>query len=178
MLKIYLTDLQSYNEGDLVGRWVNLPMDDDELSQALSEILKDGELVSGSDNHEEYFITDYEWDEFEFKTVSEYENIHTLNTSLQELEPLQEDELQSVEFLLQHSLVQTISEAIEQLDRVIIYQEQTMNDIAYDFIEECYEIDKLPSIIANNINYEAIANELIMDGTYYEYGSNIFQYTN
>jgi hypothetical protein len=51
-----------------------------------------------------------------------------------------------------------------------------MEDIAYDFINECYGVDSLPSIIANNIDYESIGRELEMDGRYFEVDSDIFEY--
>ena len=48
MLSIFLTNLKKYNEGQLVGKWVDLPCDD--LSNAVVE-------VSGS-NGDEVFISD------------------------------------------------------------------------------------------------------------------------
>jgi len=51
-----------------------------------------------------------------------------------------------------------------------------MNDIAYDLMQECYQADKLPSIIANNIDYDGIAKDLELDGNYYQYGSDIIEY--
>lgn len=36
MLKIYLTNLGKYNEGYLIGEWVTLPIDDDELEEVKS----------------------------------------------------------------------------------------------------------------------------------------------
>ena len=43
MLEIYLTDLQAYNEGYLVGKWITLPLSEFELSQVVSEVLIEGE---------------------------------------------------------------------------------------------------------------------------------------
>ena len=36
MLKIYITNLGKYNEGELVGKWVELPCED--LDEVLKEI--------------------------------------------------------------------------------------------------------------------------------------------
>lgn len=38
MLKIYLTNLGKYNEGYLIGEWVTLPVDDDELEEVKQRI--------------------------------------------------------------------------------------------------------------------------------------------
>ncbi len=49
-MKIYLTDLQAYNEGHLVGRWITLPLTGFELAQALSEVLNEGETAKNGPN--------------------------------------------------------------------------------------------------------------------------------
>lgn len=55
--KIYLTDLSSYNNGKLIGKWVVLPLSNEELSNEIKEVLS---MDNDGDIHEEYFITDYE----------------------------------------------------------------------------------------------------------------------
>ena len=176
MLHIFLTDLQAYNEGHLVGRWLELPLTDFELQQALSEVLTEGEAISGSEDHEEYFITDYEWIRDELFDIDEYHNIHQLNQQLQDLEFKSDHELQALSFLLQQQLAVDIEDALTKVDDVIIYSNYSMNDIAYDLMQECYQADNLPSIIANNIDYDGIARELELDGNYYQYGSDIIEY--
>ena len=59
-----------------------------------------------------------------------------------------------------------------------MYENQTMKEVTYDYIKECYgsSIDSLNSIIANNINYEGIAHDLQEGGDYYTVGSDIFEY--
>lgn len=42
MLKIYIANLGKYNEGELVGKWVELPCED------LDEVLKEIEVVDGT----------------------------------------------------------------------------------------------------------------------------------
>ena len=178
MLKIFLTDLQAYNEGHLVGRWLELPLTDFELQQALSEVLSEGEAVSGSEDHEEYFITDWYWQKHELFDVDEYHNIHQLNQQLQDLEFKSDHELQALSFLLQQQLAVDIEDALTKVDDVIIYSNYSMSDIAYDLMQECYQADKLPSIIANNIDYDGIAKELEYEGRYFEVGTDIYEYSN
>lgn len=72
LIKIYLTNLSKYNESELVGQWVTLPVDD--FKPILEKI----------GNPEEYFITDYEAP-FE---IGEYANIYELNEIAKELEDL------------------------------------------------------------------------------------------
>ena len=176
MLKIYLTDLQSYNEGNLVGRWLELPLTPFELSQAVSEVLTEGEAISGSENHEEYFITDWEYNSYEFHDIDEYENIYDLNDQLQSLRFKSDHELKAIEFLVSQGIVDSIDDAMIKAEYVIIHENSTMTHIAYEMMQDCYEADRLPSLIANNIDYEAIGRELTYDGYYYEVGSDVFEY--
>ena len=176
MLEIYLTDLQAYNEGHLVGKWIKLPLTPFELAQAISEVLTEGEYESGSEDHEEYFITDWSWCEYEFHDIQEYENIYELNEQLQLLEYKSDYELKAISFLVTEGLAIDIETAIDKADDVRIYENHSMEDVAYDLMQECYRADELPSIIANNIDYEGIARELEYDGTYYEVGRDVFEY--
>lgn len=176
MLEVYLTDLQAYNEGHLVGRWVKLPISENELAQTILEVLREGEVVCGSPNHEEYFLTDWEWRDHEFMDIGEYTDIYALNESLSDLEFKSDYELKVISFLLSEGIASSISEAIDKADDVIVHENQNMEDIAYDLMSECYGIDKLPSIISNHIDYEGIGRDLEMDGCYYERGNDIYEY--
>ena len=176
MLNIYLTDLQAYNEGHLVGKWITLPLTPFELSQALSEVLTEGEAISGSEDHEEHFITDWEWNSHEFHEIDEYQNIYELNEQLQTLRYKSDTELKSIAFLVSQGIVTDIEDASIKAEYVIIHENQDMSDIAYELMQDSYQADLLPSIIANNIDYESIGQELEYDGIYYEVGSDIYEY--
>lgn len=65
MLKIALTNLRRYNEGDLIFEWVELPCDD--FKPVFDKI-----------EHDEYFISDYEC-EINHIEIGEYENLQVLN---------------------------------------------------------------------------------------------------
>jgi hypothetical protein len=174
--EVFITDMQAYNEAYLVGRWVQLPISKFELAQAISEVLCEGETICGSQNHEEYFISDSSYDDYEFIPIEEYSNIHELNDQLSLLEFKSDHELKAISFLLSEGLAMDIEDAISKADDVRVYENQNMEDIAYDLLQDCYSIDTLPSIIANNISYEDVARELEMDGTYFEMGNDIFEY--
>ena len=76
MLKIYLTNLGKYNEGELLGEWVELPVDEEELQEVFKRIGISSEPDAEGNYYEEYFITDYETD-FDLQ-IGEYENINKL----------------------------------------------------------------------------------------------------
>jgi hypothetical protein len=182
MLSIFTTDLAAYNKGFLYGDWFTLPVSDDELSKEIDKVLKGGEAICaieyGYELHEEYFITDWEWEDVELFEISEYTNLFKLNQQLQQLQDLQQHQLKSISFLLSEGIASDIDDAIEKSDDVIVYENTTMEQLAFDLMGELYGIDyKLPSIIANNIDYNGIARELEYEGRYFCIGDDIYEYT-
>lgn len=172
-MQIYITDLAAYNAGHLIGEWVVLPMDEEELQGKITEILATGAQACEDDEHEEIFVTDYEC---EYMRINEYDSIENLNEIALTVDGLGEDELRAIRFLMDNSLVNGFEDAIAHYEEVIIHEDSTMEDIAYAYINECYGVDSLPSIIANNIDYEAIGRELEMDGRYFIEGGDIYEY--
>lgn len=173
-MKVFITDLEAYNAGNLVGQWHTLPMNEDLLAEAIENILRDGKnICEDTHHHEEYFITDYEC---EYISIDEYANIAKLNEIAQMMEELNEDEIKAVSFLMDHYLVTDIYEAIEKYEDVRIHENSSMEDIAYDYIQDCYNLDDMPSIISNNIDYESIAKDMEIEGSFYKVDSDIYEY--
>lgn len=172
MIKIYLTDLAAYNAGYLVGEWIELPLKKEELDKKLKNILKSGSQICG-EIHEEYFITDFESD---IVDIHEYSNIFDLNEQAELLSDLCDYELKIVKFLLNENLANSLEEAIENIDNVTLYENQTMEDIAYNFVNEIYDMDNLPCLISSNIDYKGIARDLEIEGTFYKIDNDIYEY--
>jgi len=176
MLKIFLTDLSAYNAGYLVGHWVSLPLSSFELSQAISEVLTEGESFCSEDNHEEYFISDYEWEDIDIKEIDAYENVYELNKELQALSALDNNKCKAVKFLLDEGITVDTHDAISRAEDVIVHHNYTMEDIAYDLVHECYNTTDIPSLIANNIDYDGIASNLEYEGIYWEREGDVYEY--
>lgn len=172
-MEIFITDLAAYNNGYLIGEWVSLPMDEDKLKAKIDEILSIGAEACGDNEHDEIFLTDYECDYLE---IAEFDNPFKLNEMAEQADGLNEHELKMVGFLLRNGLVKDFEEALEKYENVIIHEDSTMEDIAYDFVNECYNLKDLPAIIANNIDYESIGREMEMDGRYFEEDGDIYEY--
>ena len=177
MLKLFITDLAAYNNGFLVGEWITLPLSGKELYLAIQSILSEGEQACQSDViHEETFITDYEWVGLELFNVGEYDNPWDVNDDLGKLSELTPSQQKSVAFLLGEQLTYEVDDAIAKANDVIIHEKQSLEDVAYEFLQECYNLDSLPPIIVNNIDYEGVARELEHDGTYFEIDGDVFEY--
>ena len=165
--KIFLTDLQAYNEGHLVGKWLTLPLSDMDWTMVLSEVLTEGEHISGSEDHEEWFITDYE---AEF-TIDEYSDIDTLNEMAAAFNDLDESDMIKVKYLIEHHGYNTM-DAINKIEDVELYEDTSLNDLAYEFIDEGL-FGEIPESIANYIDHDAIARDLAYD--YDEFNGHILR---
>jgi len=79
-IRIAVTNLGKYNEGELTYAWLNLPATDEEISEAFKEIN-----VAPNTEYEEHFISDYEAP-FE---IGEYESVTKLNGIAEQLEDVE-----------------------------------------------------------------------------------------
>lgn len=158
MMKIYLTNLGKYNEGELIGEWVELPISQKELQEVFKRI-------GINEEYEEYFITDYECDFYE---VGEYENLDTLNEIAERIEELDEEESKVVKALMSE-LGYTLNEAIDKVNSgdYRIYSDcDNMTDIAYQVVEECGYLNNVPDNIARYFDYELFGRDLGIEGNY------------
>lgn len=157
-MKIFLTNLGKYNEGELVGEWVELPVSQGELQEVFDHI-------GINEEYEEYFITDYECDFYE---VGEYENLDTLNEIAERIEELDEKESKVVKALMSE-LGYTLDEAIDKVnsgDYRIYSDGDNMTDIAYQVVEECEYLNNVPDNVARYFDYESFGRDLGIERTY------------
>lgn len=161
MLRIYLTNLGKYNEGMLIGEWVDLPVSEEELEKVFKRI-------GINDEYEEYFITDYESDIDGLK-VGEYENIDDLNELAEALEDLDSEKENVLSVMLEDGC--TFEEALEKIkdrDYMVYYNCDSMEDVAYQVVEESGLLDGVPEKVARYFNYEAYGRDLEIEGTFYQ----------
>lgn len=158
MMNIYLTNLGKYNEGELIGEWVELPVSQEELQEVFKRI-------GINEEYEEYFITDYECNFYE---VGEYENIDTLNEIAERLDELNETESKIVKAMMSECGY-TLDEAIEKVNNgdYMIYSDcNDMTDVAYQVVENCGYLDNVPETVSRYFDYESFGRDLGIEGTY------------
>lgn len=69
---VFVQNLAYYNEGEIVGGWLELPQEPEEIEKYLKDIVK------VDDEHEEYEVADIENFNFEYKII-QWENLRKIN---------------------------------------------------------------------------------------------------
>ena len=156
-LRAFITNLGKYNEGELVGEWVDFPIDEDEEQELMERIGIDGE------EYEEYFVTDYEgsvdWHEY----FGEYPSIEWLNETAEKLDDWDEDLFCAV------CEYEGIDDAIDEdpLGWYLLPDVNTDEDLGYYYATELGYIDFSDNeILARYFDYEAYGRDIRL-GAYY-----------
>lgn len=133
-ISIYLTNLGKYNEGELVGEWVNLPVSDEELQEVFQRIGI-GSTDEFGQPYEEYFITDYETD-IPGLSIGEYDNLTDLNEKAEALENLSDWDLKVFKNAAEAGYIDEDDIDNFDSDRFILYDGvDTAQDLGYAMAE-------------------------------------------
>ena len=163
MFRVFITNLGKYNEGELVGKWLDLPCED--IESELASIGVSDEPDENGNYYEEYFITDFEND-YGYK-VGEYDNLDELNEIAEELENLDEYEKEVVNAFIENG--SDIEEALDGLrdgDYMVFSNCSDMTDVAYQYIEETGLLNDIPEGLRNYFDYEAYGRDMSFEGTF------------
>ena len=163
MFRVFITNLGKYNEGELVGKWLDLPCED--IESELASIGVSDEPDENGVYYEEYFITDYEND-YNYK-VGEYDSLDELNEIAEELENLDEWDKEIVNAFIENG--SDIEEALDGLrdgDYMVFSNCSDMTDVAYQYIEETGLLNDIPEGLRNYFDYEAYGRNMSFEGTF------------
>lgn len=168
MLKVALTNLGKYVEGELIYKYLYIPYTDEELQETLNKIKIDKVW------YEEYFILYFETDISGLK-IEEYEDLNMLNEQMKKYENLSEYDKELVQAILEAEC-KTFDEAINCVEEgnCTLYEVDEPEDLAQNFVEEGYygDIDKM-GILANYIDFEKLGRDIMFAGNYYEVSQGI-----
>ncbi len=167
-IRVYVADLACYNNGLLVGGWIDLPSAD--LWTRIQKILSNGTAaridagVYDGVPSEEWAIHDYElpWN------ISEYEDLDALNEIAAKYDDLDESDQKKLEYLISDG--ESIEKAIDNLDTVDIYEDMDYDGLAEMLVDETWEV---PEHLLNYIDYGRFARELEMD--YADHNGSLFR---
>lgn len=154
-IKIYIANLGKYNEGELVGEWFTLPIDD--ISEALETIG-----VVPNTCCEEYAIHDFETSIPGLK-IGEYESLENLNAQAERLEGLDEYDIKKLCAIVEveTSEIKTALDYLE--DNYEFYEGFDLKELAEEFVAEgCF--GSVPDSIQGYIDYDAIVRDMEIEG--------------
>jgi len=156
-MRIFLANLGKYNEGQLVGQWLDLPCTNEKLMTALQEIGIDWV------QYEEYFITEYEFmskDSNIRLEIGEYESLSMLNEVAKLIEKLEDHELQVLKAIIEAKSpdVSDLQDIIGRLAEYTLCTDvHTEEDLGrYIIGNRGYTID---THLAEYLNYEELGRD-------------------
>lgn len=169
-IKGYITNLGKYNEGELVGKWLEFPVNDEDLQQTLKEIgccyyNENGEYINTG--YEEFFFTDWESD-IELG-LDEYESIDQVNIIAESLQDWDEDTLKAA------CDVWSLSEILdnEPGDYILLSEVNDRYDLGYYYAVEvgCIDFGK-NEILERYFDFESYGRDIDLEtnGGFTEYG--------
>ena len=155
--KIFLTNLGKYNESNLVGEWVDLPVNDN-----FESVFK---KIGIDKQHEEWFISDYETNILGLE-IGEYENIFDLNDKIAQLDELDEDQVLGVSAYLEYG--SDLDEAIEHCDDISVYYDcNDMTDVAYQAVDMLGGVMEMPKeTLEQHFDYELYGSTMDINGQF------------
>ena len=153
-MKIYLANLQAYNEGKLLGKWLDITKDD--LLKAVSDF-----------GNAEWAIHDTE---LPFK-VGEHEDLFELQKVGKIWNSMSDYEQAAFCCLVDDGY--TLKEALEEYQNRDVHIADNLVDLAYQFVEEGL-YGKIPDSLSSYIDYEAIGRILSYDYDQYEYKNTTY----
>ena len=188
MIKVYLANLGKYNEGELVGEWLELPCTEEEMEQKLVEIgvahyNDKGEFIQyvietdakGYEYvYEEYAIHDYEVPEGLDLEIGEYTNLNELNELAEKLDNLGESDMEVLKALVELGYMTEKDLYEKDLekeigDSCVIYLEDSFASdeqrLGEAYIEQVYgDVSNMDSeTLARYFDFEAFGRDLAMD---------------
>lgn len=173
-MKIYgfITNFGKYNEGYLMGKWVEFPIEKDELNDALKEIGCTYENENGNLQnplYEEYFFSDWECDVD--LGLGEYVSIEELNEIAERLSGLSEYDEKIFKAALEYS--GDFEKAIEINNWILLDDVRDDYELGYYWIEESgyYDLSNMGNL-SNYIDYESFGRDfrLESDGDFTGFG--------
>lgn len=156
-MKIYLADLNKYNEGYLVGKWIDLPCENTYLDSIINKLTNNGQT--------DYAIHDYE---LPFN-ISEYTDPYKINSLC---EHLYNSNTAINKYLINHIEYSNgidildiepyeISNYIEDIYTIeAITDYEFAQNYMYEYYESC--IDEMPWELSYSIDYNCVFNKLEM----------------
>lgn len=161
IINVYLTNLGKYNEGELLGEWVELPITEEELTAVRDRI-------GINEFYEEVFLTDWESPFSEVnRIIGEFTSIEYLNEIAEQLSDIPECD---------YCIINALSDFLDDIDSIIKAYEDgefrlyndcyTMTEVAEVFLDETGAFANLPDFVERYFDFEAYGRDMEMEGCF------------
>ena len=161
-MKGYITNLGKYNEGELIGKWTDFPISEEDLKDVLEEI-------GINEEYEEYFFTDFEDNMFGFGEYSSISEINSVTEKYEELCNNYDEEIVNA-LLGEYSDLEDVENALNNMR--VYYNVYDMEDVARKYVEDTCMLENIPSNIAEYFDYEKLGDNMEYDGDWIWFGKN------
>ena len=155
--KAYITNLGKYNEGDLVGEWVDFPIDEDEFQGILNKIQIGPE-------YEEWFVTDYDCPIDAYSILGEYPSFDELNEFGTLIANDTNDAFKAI--LETQSNFDYAKDIYERGNYQFYPGIYSLEDLAYEYIDEIGGVEALGDTAENYFDYDKLGRDLRLE--YYQ----------
>ena len=159
-VKVYIANLGKYNEGVLQGSWFSLPVDFDFVS----------EKIGLNDEYEEYAIHDFESP----IDIPEYISIDELNNMYNKLCEIEEWGIVEANIKILVSEMGGLDELYNNLDSIVNHGCISLEDCAYEYLEEYLSAIDVDSWLLNYIDYDKFASDICIERQFVE-GCNLYE---
>lgn len=157
-INAYIANLERYAAGTIIGAWFDMA---ETTAEEITAAIGEGETI----------VLDYEGPSE--LHIDEYENIANLIAMAQELAELDEDLLNAM-----LSYGYTIAQAIEKIEGgdYNIYEGcDTMEDVAYQIVEDNGLLNGAPELAQRYFDYTGFGRDLEIEGHFYKFGNGYIE---
>lgn len=171
-MKIYIANLGAYNRGYLVGKWVELPLYEEELQEEIQEVLNGPDAIKTRDfedqEDEEWAIHDYECS---YMKISECSSPYKLNEIAEQIEDLDQWEEKTLKAILETGNYE-FEDVIDRIDEFQLYEGIDNERELGDYYIEEVDCSQVPDYLMNYIDTESYGRDISINegGDFTSYG--------
>ena len=159
-IKVYIVNLDMYNEGVLQGSWFTLPVDFDFVA----------EKIGLNDKHKKYLIKDFESP----IDIPEYIPVVELNNMYNKLCEVEEHGIEECDMKEVISRMGGLDELYCKLDSIVNHGHISFDEYIYDFLEEQFDSSGIDMRLLSCIDYDMYVRYLRTEENFIE-ASNLYQ---
>jgi len=164
-MRVYISNLGKYNEGELVGDWFTPPINMEEVK----------ERIGLNGEYEEFAVHDYELP-FDINEYTSIDEINRLCAMVEEIEgtPIYHELKEIINYWFTN-----LEDLLENIDDIICYSDcDSMEDVARYYVEETGQLGEVPTNLQNYIDYQALGRDMELEGNFLVTAHGIFEYLN